>query len=178
MQQVPRDHALAAILVDDELPGEVLLVDLDVALDELLVEHLDQDVTRDVGGEDRTRRAGGAERPLRELALVVSREDRTPVLELVDVERRLTGEDLDRVLVAEVVRALDGVERVALGAVVARVPERRVDAALGRAGVAARRVQLGDDCDVGARVVGLDRGTHACAARPDHEYVVLGVHRG
>ena len=31
--------------------------------------------------------------------------------------------------------------------------------------------------DVGARVVGLDRGAHACAAGPDHEYVVLRVHR-
>jgi hypothetical protein len=42
VQEIPRDHALAAVLVDDELPGEELLVDLDVALDELLVEHLDQ----------------------------------------------------------------------------------------------------------------------------------------
>ena len=87
----------------------------------------------DVGGEDRARRAGGAERPLRELAVLVSREDGAPVLELVDVVGRLAGEDLDRVLVAEVVRALDGVEGVDLGVVLARVPERGVDAALGRA---------------------------------------------
>ena len=32
--------------------------------------------------------------------------------------------------------------------------------------------------DVRARVVGLDRGAHACAARADHEYVVLRVHLG
>jgi hypothetical protein len=38
------------------------------------------------------------------------------------------------------------------------------------------RVQLRDDCDVGARVVCLDRGAHACAAGADHEYVVLRVH--
>ena len=124
------------------------------------------------------RRAGGAERALRELAVVAAREDRAPLLELVDVERRLAGEDLDRVLVAEVVGALDGVEGVTLGAVVAGVPEGRVDPALGRAGVAAGRVELRDDRDVRARIVGLDRGAHPRATGPDHEYVVLRVHRG
>ena len=69
VQEVPADDALAAAVVLDELPGEELLVDLDVALDELLVEHLDQHVAGDVGGEHRARRAGGAERALRELAV-------------------------------------------------------------------------------------------------------------
>ena len=91
VEEIPGDHALAAALVLDELPGEVLLVDRDVALDELLVEHLDQDVAGDVGREDRARRAGGAERPLRELAVLGAREDRAPVLELVDVARRLAA---------------------------------------------------------------------------------------
>ena len=40
VQEIPADHALAAVVVDDELPGEELLVDRDVALDQLLVEHL------------------------------------------------------------------------------------------------------------------------------------------
>jgi hypothetical protein len=39
-------------------------------------------------------------------------------------------------------------------------------------------VELRDDGDLGARVVGLDRGAHACAPRPDNEYVVLAVHLG
>ena len=84
-------------------------------LHDLLVEHLDQDVAGDVGGEDRARRAGGAERALRELAVVAAREERAPVLELVDVAGRLAREDLDRVLVAEVVGALDRVVGVDLG---------------------------------------------------------------
>ena len=120
VQQVPGDHALAAVVVDDEAPAEELLVDRDVALDELLVEHLDQDVARDVGGVRGARRAGGAEGPLRDPAVLRAREDGAPVLELVDVARRLVAEDLDRVLVAEVVGALDGVERVRLGVVLAR----------------------------------------------------------
>ena len=115
--------------------------------------------------------------PLRDPAVLGAREDRAPVLELVDVARRLVAEDLDRVLVAEVVGALDRVEGVRLRVVLGGVPERRVDAALGRAGVAARRVELRDDGDVRARVVCLDRGAHAGAAGPDHEYVVLRVHR-
>ena len=120
--------------------------------------------------------AGGAERPLREPPVVHAREERAPVLELVDVARRLGAEDLDRVLVADVVGALDGVEGVLLDRVLGGVAERRVDPALGRAGVAARRVQLRDDADVRARVVRLDGRAHACAARPDDEHVVLRVH--
>ncbi len=49
-----------------------------------------------------------------------AREDGAPVLELVDVVRRLVAEDLDRVLVAEVVGALDGVEGVRLRIVLGR----------------------------------------------------------
>ncbi len=89
---------------------------------------------------------------------------------------RLVAHDLDRVLVAEVVGALDGVEGVVLGAVLAGVAERGVDAALGRAGVAARRVQLRDDADVGARIVRLDGGAHPGTAGTDHDYVVRRLH--
>ena len=63
------------------------------------------------------------------------------------------------------------------GIVLGGVPERRVDAALGRAGVAAGRVDLRDDGDVRARVEGLDRGAHAGAAGADDEHVVRRLHR-
>ena len=175
--EVPGDHALAAIVVDDELPREELLVGLDVALHHLLVEHVDEDVAGDVRGVRGARLACRAERALRDPAVLRSGEDRAPALELVDVVRRLLAEDLDRVLVAEVVRALDRVERVLLGVVVGRVPERRVDAALGRAGVAAHRVDLRDHRDVRAGVEGLDRRAHARAAGPDDHDVVNRVHR-
>ena len=85
-------------------------------------------------------------------------------------------EDLDRVLVADVVGALDGVEGVALRRVLGGVAERGVDAALGRAGMAAGRMELRDDADVGARVVGLDRRAHTCAAGADDEHVVRCFH--
>ena len=131
--EIPADDADAAPVLDHEPPREVLLVHLErallLALHELLVEHVDEDVARDVGGVHGARRTGCAERPLRERALVVPREDATPVLELVDVAGRLGREDLDRVLVSQVVGALHGVERVLLRAVLGGVAERRVDAA-------------------------------------------------
>ena len=176
VQQVPGDRALAALVVDDELPGEELLVDEDVPLHHLLVQDVDQDVAGDVGGVRGARRARGAERALRDLALRRAREDRAPALELVDVGGRLVAEDLDRVLVAEVVRSLDRVERVLLGAVLGRVPERRVDPAFGRAGVAADRVDLGEKRDVRALVERLDGRAHPGAAGPDDKHVMLRQH--
>ena len=62
---------------------------------------------------------------------------------------RLPAHDLDRVLVAQVVRALDRVERVRLPRVLG--VERRVDAALGRVRMRADGVDLGDDPDRCAR---------------------------
>ena len=176
VHEVPADDALAAAVVLDELPREELLVHRDVALADLLPQHLDEDVAGDVGREDRARRAGGAERALRELAVVAAGEDRAPVLELDDVAGRFLREELDRVLVADVVGALDRVVRVGLGAVLGGVAERRVDAALGRSRVGTRRVDLRDHRDVGAGVECLDRGAHPCATGPDDEHVVLRDH--
>ena len=85
-------------------------------------------------------------------------------------------EDLDRVLVAEVVGALDRVVRVDLGRVFGRVAERRVDAALRRAGVAARRVQLRDHRHVRPRIEGGNGRAHARAAGAHYEDVVLSDH--
>jgi len=98
------------------------------------------------------------------------------VLELVDVLGRFVAEDLDRVLVAQVVRPLDRVERMLLGAVVGGVAERRVDPTFGRALVAAHGMDLRDQRDVGARVMSLDGCAHAGATGADDEDVVLGFH--
>ena len=170
--EIPRDHALAAVLVDDELPGEELLVRRDVALHHLLVEHVDEDVAGDVGRVGRARLAGCAEGALRDLAVLRSGEDRPPALELVHVARRLLAEDLDRVLVAEVVGALHGVEGVLLRIVLRRVSERGVDPSLGRARMAANRVDLRQERDVGTGIESLDGGTHAGTSRPDDHHVV------
>ncbi len=177
VDQVPGDHSLAAVLVLDELPDEELLVDLQVALHHLLEEDVHQHVAGDVGRVGRSRLARSAERALRDPSVLRAREDRPPVLELVDVAGSLVAEDLDRVLVAEVVRALDGVEGVLLRIVLRGVPESGVDAALGRTGMASNRMDLRDQRDVGARIVRFDGRPHSRAACPDNEHVVLRFHR-
>ena len=115
VEEIPRDHALTAVVVHDELPGEELLVRRDLALHHLLVEDVHEHVPGDVGRVRGPRRAGRAERPLRDPAVLRAREDRAPVLELVDVGGRLVAEDLDRILVAEIVGALHRVVGVLLG---------------------------------------------------------------
>ena len=94
------------------------------------------------------------------------------VLEVEQLLGRLAAHDLDRVLVAQVVRALDGVEGVRLPGVL-RV-ERRVDAALGRVRVRAHRVDLGDDAHGCALLRGGEGGALAGEAGSDDEDVVLG----
>ena len=147
---VDGDHAGGAVVAQGKARQEPLLVDLDAALETLLVERVQDDEARDVGRVGGPRVAGAAERPLGDRAVVVAAEGAAHVLELDQVARRLAGHDLDRVLVAEVVGALDGVEHVRFPGVV--VAEGAVDAALGAAGVAAHRVDLGDEGHVGAGV--------------------------
>ena len=53
------------------------------------------------------------------------------------------------------------------------VAERGVDAALRRAGVAAHRMHLGDDRDVGPAFGRFDRRAHPGQAAADDDHVVL-----
>ncbi len=165
----------ARVVAQREARQEPLLVDLDAALEALLVERVQDDEARDVGRVGGARIAGAAERPLGDRAVVVAAEGTAHVLERDQVARRLAGHDLDGVLVAEVVGALDGVEHVGFPGVV--VAQGAVDAALGAAGVAAHRVHLGDEGDVGAGVGGRDGGPQAGQAGADDEHVVLGQER-
>ena len=105
----------AAAVVLHERGGEPLLEALDlVVLHQLLVEHVQDRLAGDVGDVVGARRGCAAEGAGAELALLVAVEGDAEVLEVEDLVRRLAAHDLDRVLVAEVVRALDGVEGVRL----------------------------------------------------------------
>ena len=131
----------------------------------------------DVGRVGGARLAGGAERALRDAAVLGAREDGAPVLELVDVVRRLVAEDLDRVLVAEVVGALDRVEGVLLGSSSEAFPS----AALIPPSAAPEWLRTGWIFEMSATSapasMRLDGRAHARAAGPDDEHVVLRFHR-
>ena len=119
----------AAVVVAHERGGEPLLEALHlVVLHQLLVEHVQQRLAGDVGHVVGAGGRGAAEGAGAELALLVAVEGHAQVLEVEHLVGRLAAHDLDGVLVAQVVRALDGVERVRLPRVLG--VQRGVDAAL------------------------------------------------
>ena len=171
---VARDGAGdAAVLVLHQRGGEPLLVaEHLVVLHQLLVEHVQDRLAGDVGHVVGAGGAGAAEGALAEPALLVAVEGHAEVLELEQLGGRLAAHDLDGVLVAEVVGALDRVEGVRLPGVL-RV-ERGVDAALGGVRVRAHGVDLGDDAHRRAPFGGGEGGALAGEAGSYDEDVVLG----
>ena len=158
--------AVAALpALEEQVHDVVLVVEAHAGLDAVLVERLEDHVARPVRGE-----AGPLDRGLPEVpgmaaepALVdlpVRRpvEGQAHVLELDHRLDRLVGKDLGRVLVDEVVAALDGVEHVPLPVVLLLVPQGSAHAALGGAGVGAGRVELREDARQVARQGELERG--------------------
>jgi hypothetical protein len=114
-----------------------------------------------------------AEGTLVDAAVLGAGERHAVVLQLDDRRHRLTAHVLDGVLVAQPVRALDGVVHVPAPVVLAHVAERGRHAALGRDRVAAGGKDLGD---AGGRQAGGGQA-HGCAqagaAGPDHDDIVF-----
>ena len=160
--QVAADRADApAVAVLKQVGGEPLLVAIDLLamLHQLLVEHVQDRVAGDVRHVVGARGRGATEGAGAEVAGLVAMERDAGVLEPQDLVRGLAAHDLDRVLVAEVVRALDGVERVRLPAVLGI--QCRVDAAGCGDRVRADRMDLRDDRHRGP---GLGRGERCALA--------------
>ncbi len=181
--EAKRDHADAAAVLHDQVDRKVLDEEVGVVLQALLVQRVEHRMAGAVG-----RGAGplgrrplahvlhhAAERPLVDRPVLVAAERHAGVLELVDRVRRFADHVLDRVLITEPVRPLDGVEHVP-GPVVGRVvAERGGDASLRRHGVAAGREHLGH---AGGLETGLGRAhrrAQARAAGADHDDVVSVV---
>ena len=171
-------HRPAGRLGQGDVQRVELVEELDVVLDAVLVQRLQDHVAGAVGGVTRAAHrslaviAGvPAEAALVDAALGGPVERHAHLLQ---VEHRVDGllaHDLDRVLVGQVVTALDGVEGVPLPVVLFDVGQRGAHATLRRAGVAARRIELGQHRGAHPRT-GLDRGAHAGAAGADDDDVV------
>ena len=125
----------AAVVREQEVEAVELVEEANVPLHALLVQGLQDHVTRTVRGVAgafhrplAVVRRVAAEAPLVDAALGRPVERQSPALELVDRVDRLVREDLRRRLVHEVVAALDRVEGVPLRVVLLDVAECGTDA--------------------------------------------------
>jgi hypothetical protein len=168
------DPGAVPVLARQQRGDEPLLVAVDalVVAHELLVEHVQQRLAGDVGHVVGARLGGAAEGARPEAALVVAVEGDAQVLEVQDLVGRLAAHDLDRVLVAQVVRSLDGVEGVRLPGVLG--VERRVDPARRGVGVRAHGMDLAHDPDRRPRIRRGEGRALAGEAGTDDEDVVGG----
>ncbi len=178
---VQREHATTdALLVEDEVDGEVFDEESGVMRQRLLVQRVQDRVAGAVG-----RRAGAlrralavmrghaAERALVDLAFLGARERHAVMFQLDDRGDRLAAHVLDRVLVAEPVGALDRVVEVEAPVVLAHVAERGGDTALRGHGVRAGREHLGDAGGLQALLGQAEGGAQARATGADHDHVVF-----
>ncbi len=133
--KLERDHAAAgALVVHDQVDGEELDVELGGMAQRLAIHGVQHGVAGAVGGG-----AGAlclalavvhrhaAKRSLIDLAVLGARKRHTPVLEFINGLRRLAHHVFDRILVAEPVRALDGVVHMPAPVVRMHVAERQAE---------------------------------------------------
>ena len=113
-----------------------------------------------------------AQRAGAEVTGLVAVEGDADVLEIKELVGRLAAHDLDRVLIPQVVRALDRVEGVRFPAVLG--VQGRVDPTRRRHRMGADRVHLGDDGDRRAGLRGGERGPLSGQAGSDDQHVVGG----
>ncbi len=151
-QPVRHDALRAGLWRAEQLHHVVLVEEQHARLEALLVERLQDHVARAVG-----RVAGAADRPLAEVPRVAAEaalvdptvggpvEGQAHVLQLDDPLDGLLGQDLRRVLVGQVVAALDRVVHVPLPVVLLLVAQGRAHATLGGAGMGAGGIELAED---------------------------------
>ena len=179
--EVPGEHAAArAVVVHHQVQREVLDEEGRPVAQRLLVERVQDGMAGAVGGGAGAVRlllavvqAHAAEGALVDPAVGRAREGHAVVLQLDDRARPLLAQVLDRVLVAEPVRPLDGVVHVPAPVVLLHVAERRRDAALGRHRVAAGGEELADARGLEPGLGEAEGRAQARAAGADDHHVVV-----
>jgi hypothetical protein len=172
------DAPAAALLIHDEVDGEVLDEEIRLVAHRLTVERVQDGVAGAICSRAGALRDALAElgrhapeRALVDLALVGAREGHAPMFELVHGRRRVADEVLDRVLVTEPIRPFHGVVHVPAPVVRTHIAERGRDAALRRDRVRACREDLRDAGGAQARLRAADRRPQPRPARADHDHV-------
>jgi hypothetical protein len=178
-----RHHAQhVAVGVADQVQRLPFDEEVGARADVTLVQGVQQRVAGTVGGgagalHRLLAEVGGvaAERTLVDGAVRVTVERHAEVFELVHDLRGFAAHEFDGVLVAQVVRALDGVEHVPVPVVLAHVAQRGADAALGGHGVRTGREDFRQHGDVQAGFRQLQCGAQAgTAGADDHHVEVAG----
>ena len=168
--QVPgNDPFASAILRHEEIECEKLDEKLRAVPERLAVERVQDGVSGAVrGGAGALHRRAlaeilhvPAERPLVDTPVTGAREGHPVVLELVDCGGSLAAQIFDGILVAEPVRALDGVVHVPAPVVRAHVAQRCRDAALRCDRVRARGEELADAGRLEPCLGAAERGTES-----------------
>ena len=178
-----RRHAHhVAVGVADQVQGHPLHEEVGLGLDVLLVQRVQHGVASAVGCGAGTLHGlfavvGGvaAKRALVDGAVRVAVERHAEVFELVHHLGCFTAHELDGVLVAQPVRALDGVVEVVVPVVLGHVAQRGRNAALCRHGVAAGGKHLGQRGHIKPCAGEFKRGAHAGAACADDDDVKLAL---
>ncbi len=169
-----RSESLAAPVVNQQIGGEILVVALDIRkLQRGLKQRVKYVKTRLVCSEPGTLDFHAAERPHRHRTVRFAVPGTAPVLQLEQLLGRLVDEIFDGILVAQPVTAADRIVKVLLETVVRFDHPRRP--ALRRAGMAAHRINLGDQCNAnfGIRFGQCDGSAQTRAPRSDNGNIRL-----
>ena len=162
--QLNRDDAGECPVNDDHVDDLKLVKELDFVLDALLIQRLQNHVPGAVGGM-----TGAPDQFLAEVARVPAEapladalfgsavEGQAHVLQLDHGVDGVFRQDLRRRLIRQIVAAFYRVIGVVDRTVLVQIPERRADAPLRRAGMAARGVELAHYGNIGAAFAGIER---------------------
>ena len=170
------DDARRASVAHQQRDDGEFHVDVDAAVDAVVLKRADQFEPGAIADVRETRIAVAAEVALEDPAVLGPIEHRAPGFELAHAIGRFLGVQLRHAPVVDVLAAAHRVGEVHFPAVaVVDVGERRGDAALGHDGVRLAEQRLADQPDLHAGRRGFDGRAQSGAARADDENVVIRI---
>jgi len=153
-------RTVAGTVFDNERSGKPFLVDAYACLQQLFMQHVQQDLAGDVGHVAGAGESGAAEGPLSDATVIPPAEDGAHALQLNDVSRRFFAEDLDGILIPQVVAPLHSVEGMLLPGIV--LAQGGIDASLSLGGMAPDGMNLGQDSHIDTLAAGFQGRPHSC----------------
>jgi hypothetical protein len=175
-------HAATAVPVGQKVEKVKLRIDLDAFVQGLAIEGVQDNPAGPVrsmaGPFDRLLsklRSVPSERALGDRALAGAIKGHAHVFQLVNRTKGILGQHLGCILVGEKVSALDGVIHVPFPRIRLLVPQRRGNAALGRARMRPCGIHLADEGHI-RMVRRFHCGPEPCQACPDNDDVMVKFH--